>query len=434
MKSEPPSDRRWHRAVAEFLGLRRSMLALLAMVVLVGLGEKMAERFLPLYLVALGGGAFSVGLLNGMDNLLSALYSYPGGYVSERLGYKRALVLFNAIAMVGYLIVIVFPNWFAVIIGAVFFLSWTAISLPATMELVSRVLPKDKRTMGVSMHSLVRRIPMALGPVLGGAMIVRFGETTGVRLAFVAALVLGAVSLVLQQVMIRDDGRRGGRPERNPIRALKLVSPALRRLLVSDILVRFCEQIPYAFVVLWCVRVNGITPLQFGVLTTVEMVTAMLIYIPVAYLADRSTKKPFVVATFGFFTIFPLVLLFSRSFWMMVVAFVIRGMKEFGEPTRKALIMDLAPEGKKAGTFGVYYLMRDVVVSVAAFGGAFLWDASTARKVFDLLGVGHGLLPWIESVTSPAANFLTAFAFGVAGTAYFAAFGRDLRSAGLSGE
>ena len=33
------------------------MTGMLAMVVLVGLGEKMAERFLPIYLMALGGGA-----------------------------------------------------------------------------------------------------------------------------------------------------------------------------------------------------------------------------------------------------------------------------------------------------------------------------------------------------------------------------------------
>ena len=56
-----------------------SIIALLTMVVLIGMGEKMAERFLPLYLVALGGTAYSVSLLNGMDNLLSALYSFPGG-------------------------------------------------------------------------------------------------------------------------------------------------------------------------------------------------------------------------------------------------------------------------------------------------------------------------------------------------------------------
>jgi len=105
------------RQLLGFLGLKRNMIALLTMVILVGLGEKMAERFLPIYLVALGGGAFSIGLLNGMDNLLSALYSYPGGYASDRLGYKRALILFNLIAMAGYLIVILVPTWPAVIAG-----------------------------------------------------------------------------------------------------------------------------------------------------------------------------------------------------------------------------------------------------------------------------------------------------------------------------
>ena len=427
MKDKEKSHSKWYQVLVNFLGLRKNIIALLTMVILVGLGEKMAERFLPLYLIALGGGAFSVGLLNGMDNLLSALYSYPGGYASDKLGYKSALILFNSIAMLGYLIVIIFPYWQAVIIGAVFFLSWTAISLPATMDMVSKVLPKNKRTMGVSMHSMVRRIPMALGPVLGGLMIGFFGEKNGIRLAFVIAFILGGVSLVMQQIMIKEDKKKATNIEEKNEKRVKLIRPALRNLLVSDILVRFCEQIPYAFVVLWCVKINGITPLQFGLLTTIEMFTAMIIYIPVSYLADRSTKKPFVVITFGFFTLFPLILLFSRTFWLMVIAFIIRGMKEFGEPTRKALIMDLAPEGKKATTFGMYYLIRDVIVSVAAFGGAFLWSASTSIRVFNTLGIGHRLIPFIKSVASPTTNFLTAFGFGISGTLYFALFGKDFK-------
>ncbi len=67
--------------------------------------------------------------------------------------------------------------------------------------------------------------------------------------------------------------------------------------------------------------------------------------------------------------------------------------------------MDLAPEDCKAGMFGVYYLLRDVFVSVAAFGGAFLW----------LIG--------------PTTNFLVAFSFGVLGTIGFALFGSDLEEA-----
>jgi MFS family permease len=394
----------WRNRAVEFLGLKKSMVALMSMVILVGLGEKMAERFLPIYLLALGGGFLSVGFLNGMDNLLSALYSFPGGYLSDRLGHKKALLVFNLIALFGYVIVILFPYWPAVFAGSVFFLSWTAISLPAIMGLVSMTLPQNKRTMGVSMHSLVRRIPMAAGPLIGGALIGLYGEKSGIRLSFVAAFALGLVSLLIQQAMI-DDGRPvRGAAEKNPLKLWRFMGADLRRLLVSDILIRYAEQIPYAFVVVWCLKDNAITAFQFGVLTAIEMVVAMLVYIPVAYLADKSAKKPFVAITFFIFTAFPLFLLFSRSFPMMILAFVIRGLKEFGEPTRKALIMDLAPEDKKAGMFGLYYLIRDVIVSLAAFGGAFLWQIS------------------------PSANLLAATAFGLLGTVYFLAFGRDLKA------
>jgi MFS family permease len=392
--------------IRSFFALNSSMIALLAMVVLVGMGEKMAERFLPLYLMAVGGTTWAVGSLNGMDNLLSALYSFPGGYLSDLLGYKKALIVFNLVAMAGYVIVILVPTWWAVLVGAVFFISWTAISLPAVMSLVSKAVPKDKRTMGVSLHSLTRRIPMALGPLLGGALIQVFGRVKGVRISFGVALLLGAVAIVLEVFFIKEDPDAGKKDRAVRLKdSIRFITPDLRNLLISDILIRFAEQIPYAFVVLWAVDRNGITPLQFGILTTIEMVTAMLVYIPIAILADRNSKKPFVLTTFVFFTAFPVVLYFSRSFPALCGAFVLRGLKEYGEPTRKALIMDLAPENAKASTFGTYYLLRDVIVSVAAFGAAWLWNRG------------------------PGVNFFTAAAFGAAGTIYFAVFGRDLKSA-----
>lgn len=82
--------------------------------------------------------------------------------------------------------------------------------------------------------------------------------------------------------------------------------------------------------------------------------------------------------------------------------FLAGGLKEFGEPTRKDRIMDLAPDDCKAGMFGLYYLIRDVCVAVAALGGAVLWQIG------------------------PETNLLTAFVFGIIGTLGFAVFGRDL--------
>ena len=396
--------------VSDFLALTKSTVGLLFMVVLVGMGERMAERFLPIYLLALGGGVISIGLLNGLDNFLSAVYAFPGGYLAERIGTKRALLVFNCMAMLGFLVVILIPAWPAVLIGSVFFLAWSAISLPATMGLIAKVLPTQKRTMGVTMHSLVRRFPMALGPILGGLCIGAWGVETGVRVAFCLALALALLGILLQQKLIEDDTGPASadgctiEPEKNPLKLFQLMDASLRRLLVSDILVRFCEQIPYAFVVVWCMKTiaGPVSAFQFGILTSIEMATAVLVYIPVAHMADKTTKKPFVVVTFIFFTFFPLTLLFCRSFWWLVPAFVLRGLKEFGEPTRKALILDLAPETCKAGMYGLYYLMRDVCVSVAAFGGAFLWQIS------------------------PTTNFIVAFLFGVAGTIGFACYGTDV--------
>jgi MFS family permease len=402
----PSATEKQNSGEAAFPTRKRSVIGLLGMIVLVGMGEHMAERFLPLYLQQLAQAStavMAIGLLAGMDDLLSALYSFPGGYLSDRLGTKRALLVFNAFSMIGYLCVIFIQTWWAVLIGAAFFISWSAISLPATMDLLSKIVPKNRRAMGVSVISLVRRVPKMLGPVVGGACIAVWGVAAGVRAAFVAALVLALAAAVLQQALIADDANEYKEAEANPLRLWREMPTGLRNLLASDILIRFCERIPDSFVVIWATRavLHPVSELTFGWLSAIENITAVLVYLPVAYMADRFGKKPFVLITFGFFTCFPLALLHAHSLWPLVAAFILRGLKEFGEPTRKALIMDLAPEGRKAAMFGLYYLVRDVLVAFAAFGGALLWRVS------------------------PELNLKVAFAFGVIGTLWFAWRGRD---------
>jgi MFS family permease len=224
--------------VSNFLALRRSTAGALAMVVLVGMGEHMAERFLPIYLIALGGGAIVIGLLQAMDNLLSAIYSFPGGYLADRFGTRTSLLIFNVVAMAGFAIVALIPSWQAVLMGAVLFISWSAISAPATISLLYDVLPVHKRTMGVSMLSIVRRIPKALGPLLGGVLIATWGERDGVRAAFAVAFVLALIALVLQHRLIRPGAVTPGaaRPVavKDPRRLLRRMSPAMKRLLVTD--------------------------------------------------------------------------------------------------------------------------------------------------------------------------------------------------------
>src|SRR5207253_1485001 len=169
----------------------------------------------------------------------------------------------------------------------------------------------------------------------------------------------------------------------------------LRRLLLSDILVRFCERIPYAWVVIYAMNNAHVTATQVGVLTTAEMAVAMCCFIPVAHWADKTSREPFVIATFVFFTLFPVSLVVARTFPLLLAAFAIRGLKEFGEPARKAMIIGHCPPSQRGQMVGAYYLVRDLTVTPGAFLGAALWKLN------------------------PAWNFWGAAIFGLAGTVFY---------------
>jgi MFS family permease len=187
---------------------------------------------------------------------------------------------------------------------------------------------------------------------------------------------LSALTMVFQWLMLEGKPQPVASTSRklNFQDVVRSFTPSLKELLVSDILIRFCERIPYAFVILWAMNHGGLSAEQFGVLTAIEMVTAMLCYVPVARLADKYGRRPFVLVTFIFFTLFPLTLLRADNFAWLALAFAVRGLKEFGEPARKALIIGEARKDLQARTYGAYYLIRDCIVATGSFLGAWLWS------------------------------------------------------------
>jgi MFS family permease len=382
-------------SVAQFLGLRGNVVALLAAMILIGGGEELWIRFVPKYLEILGAGAFAIGLYDALKTLLGAVYAYPGGILTDRWGHRKALVFFTALSIAGYLIVLVIPNWQAVLGASFLFLAWASFSLPATFSLIGRNLAESQFGMGIAVQAIIKRVPILVGPILGGILIDWLGFPAGIRVALAISCLLGLAAILVQRRILE---KAPPPVEAVPVRldlAISQFDPALRRLLLSDILVRFCERIPSAWVVIFAMSLPGVGATEFGYLTSVEMGTAIVCFVPVAYISDRYGREPFVVMTFVFFTLFPLVLLRSNTISWLVVSFVIRGLKEFGEPARKALIIRYSAGPNQGRQIGAYYLLRDLVVTPGALLGAWLWQIG------------------------PSANFWGAFLFGAAGTLFY---------------
>ena len=391
------------RHISEFLALRRNTSLLLIALLLAGTGEKLWLGFAPKYIETLGGTVLIIGLFDALQTFLGAIYAYPGGWLTDRWGQRKSLLLFSVVSMAGYILVLVWHHWLALLLGSFLFLAWSAMSLPATFSIVATSLEKSRHTMGVGVQSMIRRVPMMLGPLLGGWLLTRFGWTDGVRYALALCITMSLLTLVFQWFMFEPEGssRCDDRPAQRAIPTIsfltvvKSFTPGLKELLVSDILIRFCERIPYAFIILWAMDSGGLTAQQFSYLIAFEMVTAMLCYIPVAHLADKYGRRPFVLITFVFFTLFPVTLLWAHNFAWLALAFVVRGLKEFGEPARKALIIGEAAPELRARTYGAYYLIRDCTVTTGSFLGAWLWHVS------------------------PQANFIGAALCGALGTLWF---------------
>jgi len=399
---------RWHK-ISEFLALRRNTSLLLVALVLAGTGEKLWLGFAPKYIEVLAHGVLSaaqiilvIGIFDALQTFLGAIYAYPGGWLTDHWGQRKSLLLFSVISIAGYILVLVWQSWLALLLGSFLFLAWSALSLPATLSVIATTLKSNRHTMGVGVQSMFRRVPMMLGPLIGGWLLTRFGWTDGVRYALALCITMSLLTLAFQWFMFEPSGQAAADKTPNSsvpaisfLGVVKTFTPALRELLVSDILIRFCERIPYAFIILWAMNRGGVTAQQFGYLITFEMVTAMFCYIPVAHLADKYGRRPFVLITFVFFTLFPVTLLWAHDFKWLALAFVVRGLKEFGEPARKALIIGEAVPELRARTYGAYYLIRDCTVTSGSFLGAWLWSVS------------------------PQANFIGAAVCGALGTLWF---------------
>ena len=396
------------RRLADFFGLRRNLVILLVTIFVIGAGEELWMRFVPKYLKELGAAFFVIGLYDALRTLLGAVYAYPGGVLVDLWGHRRAFLIFNLVSIAGYALVLLIPHWGAVIAGMFLFLSWTCFSLPATFSLVAATLEANRYSMGVGVQMVIKRLPIMIAPIFGGMLIDRFGVISGVRMALAMSIFLSAATIFVQREFREEPRQKVEKPERwNFWRSLLEFNAPMRRLLLSDILVRFCERIPYAWVVIFAMDYIGASAKQIGVLTTVEMLAATLCIIPTSYFADRHGRERFVIATFIMFTLFPISLLMSRSFPALLIAFMIRGLKEFGDTSRKALIIGYCESGRRGQMIGAYYLVRDLIVSVAALVGAYLWK----------LG--------------PQLNFLSAAAFGTIGTIFYIKTIRQQREASL---
>src|SRR5713226_214360 len=377
--------------ITNSLGIERNVAAASGAVFLVGLGEELWKKFLPKYLESLGASVVAVGLFGTAEDFFDAIYQYPGGWLADHWGRQRAFLIFLAAAIVGYFIYLSSPAWPYLFLGLAFVMAWQAMGSPAMFATIGDALPKERRAMGFTVQSMLKRIPMVISPLIGGAMIGAFGLQKGIRTGLLVSIGLAALAAALLSFLrlpaaARDTVGMSG--------VWDSFHPTLKRLLASDIVIRMCEGMADIFVVLYVTNVSGVTITKYGVLVAIQLMTAILIYVPSAKVAARVGRKPFVIATFFCFALYPITVILAHNFGALILAFIVGGLREIGEPSRKAMIVDFAGQQLRGRTVGLYYLIRSLSITPASAIGGLLWRVrpETPFVAAGLIGVAGTLL------------------------------------------
>ena len=367
-------------------------------VFLLGFGEELWKRFLPKYLEALGASTPVIGLFGTAEDFFDAMYQYPGGLIADRFGRRRALLFFLGLACAGYLVYLFGPSWPFAFLGLALVMGWQAMASPAIFAVIGDSLPREKRAMCFTIQSILKRVPIVIAPVAGGVIIASRGIVSGVQLGLLITLALAALTALLIRFI-----NITGLPHQamNIFGIWKSFDAGLKRLLISDIFIRTCDGMADVFIILYVTNVLHVSFARFGALIATNTITTLVISLPAAKAADRVGRRPFIIATFCAFALYPLAIVSAHDFGGLVIAFIIGGLREIGEPARKAMIVDFAEPQLRARSVGLYYLVRSLAITPAAAIGGLLWKVT------------------------PQTPFVLAGAFGIAGTFIFIATVRE---------
>ena len=432
----------------QFFALERDVLVLSMAMFAFSLGFQMTSRFLPEYMFALGASGFVVGLFGTFGNIISALYPYPGGAVSDRIGSRHALTVFGLVSTIGFAVWLVAPNvgafsiagvtiqpWIWIFVGLILAQAWKSFGLGATFAVVKQAADPSRLAAGFASTETFRRTAFLIGPVLAAVLIGLHPQfTVSFQFVLAVAVVFGVLGTVIQHFLYdaSDDSFGGSFEGVDQIRQdLREMPEPLRPLLVGDTLVRFANGMVYVFFVLvvtqffevgldttvalgeFAYDVSLSPQAFFGYLLGVEMLVALLIMAPAAKAAEYVGLKPIVAVGFAVYAIFPLVLIYAPQLAgpvlplsaVMIAVFAFSGLRFAGLPSHKALIVGPAERGAGGRVTGTYYLLRNTIVIPSAALGGYLWD-----------------------FVSPEVAFSIAAVIGVLGTGYFLIFGEEFEA------
>lgn len=181
----------------QFSFVKRNLAVLLGSWVVWQFMMRIANPYKSRYIEALEGTGTIVGLIATATACTRTLTRIPGGYIADRWGRKKIIVIMTFTVTFTYLFYVFAVDWRWILIGSAI----SALSLvyqPALRAITADSIPPKRRGMGYALTRLLPGIPGIIAPYVGGLLIAHYGLDPGMRIAYSLVFVGGLIAAFLR--------------------------------------------------------------------------------------------------------------------------------------------------------------------------------------------------------------------------------------------
>jgi MFS family permease len=330
-----------------------------------GIGWGVYRLFFNFYILSLGYRRDFMGLLISIPPMTALVVALFAGYISDRVGYKRTLLLGSGLTVIAQILMLVFPlRWMLIAASALRGLGMSLFSVTSAPFLMEHSTEAE-RTHLFSFNSGVRTMSSFVGRVFGGAIPALIASWIGVASTDSAAYAgaLGVTTLLMLIAMFPISRLPLAQAVRTedplaPFRALWEHRSAMTRLLLPPLVLSLGAGMLIPFLnVFFRYRFglsDGVIGSLFG-FGSLGMGVALLIA-PV--LAEKWGKAKTVVITQGLSIPFLIALGFVPSLGLAIVSFLMRmALMNLSGPVYQTMVMEESDAASRNMTASLYSMI-----------------------------------------------------------------------------
>lgn len=378
----------YSRLRGEFSFIRGNILVIMTSWALMNFASAIPQTYYSLFILALGGTPSIIGIMEFASFLTLASVQFPGGYLADKHGRRRIIVVFTFAIAFANLFCVFAPSWHFLLIG-VMLQNIFLVYQPALQAITADSIPREKRGIGFSTMMFANNAATILSPLIAGLLCVQYGLVSGMRMAYLLIVVLYLLASIIRIKLTETLKTQSNRfhlsgafreyvnAAKESIQVWKKLSRSMFFLFLTNAASSFVFMMCMPYFVVYATNILQVKEFTWAIIMAFYSGSMILSSLPSGKLVDKIGRKKPALISWVLLAFFPPLFLLG-GVYLLLVGFLCFGVSNaLFAAAYLALEADLVPKKLRGKEVGCSQFITYTLMSIGGLlGGVFYQSLS----------------------------------------------------------